>query len=292
MTGFARVRRAAPQGEIVLSLKAVNHRGLDLQFHLPSDADPFEGALRKAITEKLVRGHVDVRLHLVRTAAGAGATVNHARLTAWIGAFREASERYGLSGEPDLNAALRMPGMLDDRGPEDLGTEFEAALLGAATEAVMRLNEVRAREGGDTATVLRRHRDKIEASAIAMEGLRGEVSAHLQARLQEKLVEIFRVANLDPGRVAQEAALLTERSDVSEEIARLMIHAKRMAEMLDAGGELGKRLEFLAQEMQREANTVLSKSMNAGAPGRRFTAIGLELKAEVEKIREQSLNLE
>ena len=292
MTGFARVRRTTPPGEIVLSLKSVNHRGLDVQFHLPGDVDPYEGALRKAIAEKLVRGHVDVRVHLVRATAGAGAAVNQALLAAWIGAFREAAQRYGLPGEPDLNTALRMPGMLDDRGPEDLGPEFESALLAAAAEAVTRLNEVRAREGADTVTVLRRHRDRIETSAIEMEGLRAEVSAHLQARLQEKLVEVFRVANVDLSRVAQEVAMLTERSDVSEEIARLKIHAKRMAEMLDAGGELGKRLEFLAQEMQRETNTVLSKSMNAGEPGRRITAIGLELKAEVEKIREQSLNLE
>ena len=292
MTGFARVRRTTPQGEIVLSLKSVNHRALDLQFHLPSDVDPFEGALRKAIADKVVRGHVDVRLHLVKTSAGAGATVNHALLEAWITAFREAAKHYGVSGEPDLNAALRMPGMLDDRGPEDLGAEFEAALQAAAAEAVTRLNETRTREGADTVTVLRQHRLRIETAALEMEALRAAVSEHLQTRLQEKLVEVFRQANADPGRITQEVAMLTERSDISEEIARLKIHAQRLAELLDAGGETGKRLEFLAQEMQRETNTVLSKSMSAGEPGRRITAIGLELKAEIEKIREQSLNLE
>jgi uncharacterized protein (TIGR00255 family) len=292
MTGFARVRRAAPQGEIVVSLKSVNHRALDLQFHLPGDVDPFEVALRRAIAEKIVRGHVDVRVHIVRSSVASGAVVNQALLAAWIGAFRQAAQQHGISGEPDLNTALRMPGMLDDRGPEDLGAEFEGALLGAAQEAVGLLNQARTREGADTVTVLRKHRDKIEAAADEMETLRADVSTHLNARLQEKLTEIFRVANADPGRIAQEAAILTDRSDISEEIARLKIHSRRLAEMLDAGGELGKRLEFLAQEMQREANTVLSKSMGAGEPGRRITAIGLEAKAEIEKIREQSLNLE
>ena len=292
MTGFARVRRAVPGGEIVLSLKAVNHRALDLQFHLPGDADPFEGALRRAIAEKAIRGHIDVRLYLARTGAGAGAAVNQALLAAWIGAFRQAATQYGLSGEPDLNTALRMPGMLDDRGPEDLGPEFEASLMSAASEALDLLNRVREREGADTAAVLRKHRDKIEAAAREMEALRGDVTTQLQARLQEKLTDIFRINNADPSRIAQEAAMLADRSDISEEIARLKIHAQRLAEMLDAGGEMGKRLEFLAQEMQRETNTVLSKSMGAGEPGRRITAIGLEAKAEVEKIREQSLNLE
>lgn len=292
MTGFARVRRVTPQGEIVLSLKSVNHRALDLQFHLPSEVDPYEGALRKAISSNITRGHVDVRVHLVRNSTSGGAAVNHALLSGWIAAFRQAAEHYGLSGEPDLNTALRIPGMLDDRGPEELGSEFEAALMSAANEAIRLLNEARAREGADTASVLRNHRERIETAAREMEGLRGEVSAQLHARLQEKLTEVFRVTNADPGRIAQEVALLTERSDISEEIARLKIHSQRLAELLDTGGETGKRLEFLTQEMQRETNTVLSKSMTAGEPGRRITAIGLELKAEIEKIREQSLNLE
>jgi uncharacterized protein (TIGR00255 family) len=293
MTGFARIRRTAPQGEIVLSLKSVNHRALDLQFHLPGDVDPYEGALRRAISEKIVRGHVDIRLHLARASAnGSGPVVNQALLSAWISAFRQAALQHGITGEPDLNAALRMPGMLDDSGPQELGPDFEAALLSAAHEAVSALNRVRAREGADTVEVLRRHQGKIAAAADEMDGLRAGVMTHLHTRLQEKLVEIFRVADADTSRIAQEAAMLTDRSDISEEIARLKIHARRLTELLDSGGEVGKRLEFLAQEMQREANTVLSKSMGAGEPGRRLTEIGLAVKAEVEKIREQSLNLE
>ena len=293
MTGFARIRRTAPQGEIVLSLKSVNHRALDLQFHLPGDVDPYEAALRRAISEKIVRGHVDVRLHLSRTSAsGSRPAVNEALLSAWIAAFRQAAHKHGITGEPDLSAALRMPGMLEDGGPQELGPDFEAALLGAAHEAVAVLNQARTREGADTVTVLRRHQGKIESAAQEMEGLRAGVMAHLHTRLQEKLLEIFRVADADTSRIAQEAAMLTDRSDISEEIARLRIHAQRLTELLDAGGEVGKRLEFLAQEMQREANTVLSKSMGAGEPGRRITEVGLAVKAEVEKIREQSLNLE
>jgi uncharacterized protein (TIGR00255 family) len=228
----------------------------------------------------------------MREPGGAGVNVNHAMLAAWIRAFRDAARTHGIPGEPDLNAALRVPGMIEERMPEELGSGFEAALAGAAAEAITLLNEARAREGADTAAVLRRHCEKIAAAAVELENLRGEVSFHLQTRLHEKLNEVFRLTNADPSRITQEVAMLTERSDVSEEIARLKIHAQRLTEILNGGGETGKRLEFLAQEMQRETNTVLSKSMNAGEPGRRITEIGLELKAEVEKIREQSLNLE
>lgn len=292
MTGFARVRRAVPQGEVVLSLKAVNHRALDLQFHMPGELDPYESPLRKAISEKVVRGHVDVRIHFVRSAAGSGLVVNQGLLAAWVGAFREAAARHQLAGEPDLNTALRMPGMIEDRGPEELGPEFEAALLDAAGEALRLLSAVREREGADTAAVLMRHQKKIAGAAAEMAALRGEVVTQLQARMQEKLAEVFRIANADPARIAQEAAMLADRSDISEELARLTIHSNRLAEMIEAGGEMGKRLEFLAQEMQREANTILSKSMGAGEPGRRITAFGLEVKSEIEKVREQSLNLE
>ncbi|MCC6539090.1 MAG: YicC family protein [Bryobacterales bacterium] len=292
MTGFARTRRAVAQGEIVVSLKSVNHRALDLQFHMPGDLDAFEPALRKAVAEKVVRGHVDVRVHFARTGAAGAVSVNQNMLRAWIAAFRQAAQEHGIAGEPDLNAAFRVPGMLDDSGPVELGHDFEAALLAAASEALDMLNAARAREGADTVTVLRKHQAKIAESAAQMDALRADVTAQLQIRMQEKLAEVFRISNIDPARLAQEAALLTDRSDISEEIARLKIHTVRLAELFDQGGEAGKRLEFLAQEMQREANTILSKSMGAGEPGRRIGAIGLELKAEIEKIREQSLNLE
>jgi len=292
MTGFARTRRAVAQGEIVVSLKSVNHRALDLQFHMPGDLDAFERALRKAVAEKIVRGHVDVRVHFARTGTAGAISVNQTLLRSWITAFRQAAKEHGLGGEPDLNAAFRAPGMLDDSGPIELGHDFEAALLAAAFEALEMLNAARAREGADTVTALRKHQTKIAQSAEQMEALRADVTVQLQARMQEKLADVFRISNIDPARLAQEAALLTDRSDISEEAARLKIHAVRLAELFDQGGETGKHLEFLAQEMQRETNTILSKSMGAGEPGRRIGAICLELKAEIEKIREQSLNLE
>jgi uncharacterized protein (TIGR00255 family) len=297
MTGFARIRRALPasagaDGEIVFSLRAVNHRALDLHFHLPAEFDPFESALRRMLGEKIHRGHIDIRIHFERKADNAGAAINHAALDAWVAAFRDAAARHSLTCTPDLNVALRIPGIFGDSLAEEFSEGFEAALLAVAAEAADALNAERNVEGARTAGVIERHRAAIEAAAIEMEQIRASITEYLRTRLEERISDLLAGANLDPGRLSQEAALLADRSDVSEETARLRIHCGRLAELLLQGGDAGKRVEFLAQEMQREANTVLSKSNNAGEPGRRLSELALAVKSEVEKIREQSLNLE
>ncbi|MEZ5399313.1 MAG: YicC/YloC family endoribonuclease [Bryobacteraceae bacterium] len=297
MTGFARLKKRLAEGsssacEITFSLRAVNHRALDLHFHLPAELDPFEPALRRLLAETLHRGHIDIRVHIERGAADTPAALNRPMLEAWLSAFRSAGEDYGISGEPDLNVALRIPGMLGDPGSQEPGEGFEAALLALAREAIETLNRERAREGAHTAAVLERHCAAIDNAAAEMERIRASITAVLRTRLEERLAELLSGANLDPARLAQEAAILADRSDVSEETARLLIHAGRLAELIAEGGETGKKIEFLAQEMQREANTILSKSNSAGEPGRRLSELALAVKSEVEKIREQSLNLE
>ena len=292
MTGFARVRRHGPVGDLVVSLRGVNNRGLDLQFHMTPELEPYEGAMRKAIGEKVSRGHLDVRLHFGRSQANLNGAFNRPLLEAWVAAFRQASRELGLSGDPDLNAALRIPGMLADPTMQDLPPEFEAMLLGALREALERLNQERSNEGGSTAAVLREHRLRVYEAALQMESIRGHITTALQCRMQEKLTELLNGSGMDPARLAQEAAILADRSDISEEIARLKIHAERFLELLSSGGEAGKKVEFLCQGMHREANTILSKSNGAGEPGRRVTQLALMVKSEIEKIREQSLNLE
>jgi uncharacterized protein (TIGR00255 family) len=125
-----------------------------------------------------------------------------------------------------------------------------------------------------------------------MEQIRETIVPALQARLHDRLTELLKSATIEPQRLAQEAAILADRSDVGEEIAWLKIHAGQLESLLEDGGEVGKKLDFLLQEMHREANTVLSKSNGAGEPGRRITELALALKSDIEKIREQSLNLE
>ncbi|MEZ5352557.1 MAG: YicC/YloC family endoribonuclease [Bryobacteraceae bacterium] len=297
MTGFSRIRRrvsgdGVTEGEVMFSLRSVNHRGLDLHFHLPAEFDPFESALRRALGASVRRGHVDVRVHFERSAPAGAAALNRPMLEAWIAAFRSAAQEFSIAGEPDLNVALRVPGMVGDGAAEEPGQEFEAALLAVAAEAIVGLNVERSREGAQTAAVLASHGAAVETAVAEMESIRASISAHLKTRLEDRLKELLSGANLEPARLAQEAALLADRSDVSEETARLRIHSERLAELLGTGGEVGKKIEFLSQEMHREANTILSKSNAAGEPGRRLSELALAVKSEVEKIREQSLNLE
>lgn len=292
MTGFARVRRATVLGEVIISLRAVNHRTLDLHFHLPPDIEPYESALRKLLATSIIRGHIDVRATLAQTRGHSTAEFNSELLAAWITAFRKLSAEHGLTGEPDLNAASRIPGMIIETAGEEPGGEFEAQVLAAVAEAADTLNAERAREGAATREVLLGYAGRILEHAAAMETVRSGVATALQQRMLERMRELLATAGIDPARLAQEAAIQADRSEIAEETTRLAIHAKQLLDMLAQGGELGKKVEFLLQEMQREANTILSKANGAGDLGRRITDLGLAVKSDIEKLREQSLNLE
>jgi uncharacterized protein (TIGR00255 family) len=292
MTGFARVTRETEEGKLSLSIRAVNHRSLDLHFHLPAALEPFESVMRKAFPAKVTRGHIDVRGTFMATGGEAVVQFNRPMLAAYVAAFRQATREFGLMGSPDLNAALRIPGMLADETLMELGSEFEAKLLASLDEALTILREEREREGEATATALREHSARIRVAVEEIERLRGIIVPTLQAKLQERLSELLGGANVEPSRLAQEAAFLADRSEIAEEVTRLKIHHTRLLALLGNGGEVGKKLDFLLQEMNREITTILSKSNAAGETGRRITELALQVKSEIEKIREQSLNLE
>jgi uncharacterized protein (TIGR00255 family) len=293
MTGFARVRKEIAEGEIVLTLKTVNHRGLDMHFHLPPEFDAIENDVRGAVKSGVARGHVQVHIACNRTAAAGAAPLNRAMLQAYMSAFREAAEMYQLPNQPDLNAAFRVPGMLST-GAESapLSEAVVQAVVDAATEAVAILNTVREGEGAATAGELRQRCRAIRDLVARMDEIRGGAIGAFQKRLKEKLADLLKGAGIDPQRLAQEAALLTDRSDIAEELMRLRTHAGQLESMLAGGGEVGKRLDFLLQEMNREANTVLSKTGGLGDLGLTITDLALAAKSEIDKIREQSLNLE
>ena len=292
MTGFARVRNTVPDGELLVSLKSVNHRGLDIRFHTSAELEPFENAMRTLLGKRLFRGHVDVRVTLVRTAGSDSLGLNRPLLEAYLAAFREAREESGIKAEPDLDAALRVPGMLAEPLAPELSEDVRKALLSALEEAVDALNGFREREGGELAVEVRSRIESIGASARHMEEIRSRALPLLQARLNERLAELVEKVSIDPQRLAQETALLADRGDIGEELARLKIHASQLSDMLDAGGELGKRMDFLLQEMHRETNTILSKTSGVGELGLEITELALAAKAAIEKIREQALNLE
>ena len=292
MTGFARVKKNIPAGEVVLSIKSVNHRGLDLHFHLPAELDSLEGDLRNIIKNGVARGHLQIHVSVTQTAAGGTEAWNRELLDAYLAAFREAATAYQLSGQPDLNAALRIPGMLGSGSSEELQEDVEQAILDVVTEGVAALNVTREREGAAMAAELHPRCRSICDLVNRMQEIRAGAVPAFQKRLREKLSDLLHAAGLDPQRLAQEAAILADRSDISEELVRLRTHTGQLEKILADGGEVGKRLDFLLQEMNRETNTILSKTGGLGDLGLTITDLALAAKSEIDKIREQSLNLE
>ena len=292
MTGFAQVRLAIPPGEIAVTLKSVNHRGLDLHFHLPPGLDSIENDIRAVIKNGMSRGHLQISVSFNRTMAGGAGAVNRPLLDAYMRAFREAAGIYRLDSKPDLNSALRIPGMLADSGEAEIEEEVAKAVLEAVAEAVVALNRFREREGAATAEEMLQRCRSICGLVARMEDIRAGAVPAFHRRLREKLSDLLHGAGIDPQRLAQEAAILADRSDIAEELVRLRTHAAHLSDLLAGDGEVGKRLDFLLQEMNRETNTVLSKTGGLGDLGLTLTDLALAAKSEIDKIREQSLNLE
>ncbi len=291
MTGYALVRRSLPAGDLTVTLKSVNHRGLDLHFHLPATLDLFEAPLRTAVKQRLHRGHIDIRAHWAPSVTAHAIRINEELLAAYVDAFQQAANRLRLDTRPDLNAMLRFPGMLDE-GSTSLGEDFGDQLKEVFSMALDELDAFRSREGGELVTQILRHNVAIRGSVVQMEGLRSEVQPLLENRLRQRLSELLDTAMIDSTRLIQEASLLAERGNIAEELARLRIHSHQLEDLLQTSSEIGKRLDFLLQEMNREANTILSKTSGIGDLGLKLTDLALSAKSDIEKIREQSLNLE
>jgi uncharacterized protein (TIGR00255 family) len=296
MTGFARVQARVPATEqeqlgYTLTIKSVNHRFLDLQFRLPSGLDALEMELRRVLKENLIRGHVDLTLSIERNAQ-ARSGYNRELVAGYLAAFQAARTEHKLKGEPDLNAALRLPGALqgEERGNNDL-TALASSVLEQMPALLDQLKTMRAREGDALEAVLHGTLDRLAEATASVAALRPEIEQRYQERLTQRLAAATG-EEFNRQRVLEEVAVLVERSDISEELARMTTHIGHFRELLQAGGEVGKKLDFLLQEMNREANTLLSKTGGVGGKGTRITELGLAMKAEIEKAREQIQNVE
>jgi uncharacterized protein (TIGR00255 family) len=292
MTGFARVQVSVhDQLSYTLSLKSVNHRFLDLQLRMPNGLDALEVELRKALKDALVRGHVDVTLNVDRTAQQRTG-YNRELVAGYLAAFVEARDEFGLTGEPDLNAVLRMPGALqsDNRGDDDL-TVLADSVREQIGPLLEELKTMRAREGESLKQILHATLDRLTDATNGVAELRPEIEQRFQDRLTQRLLAATG-PEFNRQRLLEEVAVIVERSDVSEELARMHTHIGHFRELLHAGGEVGKKLDFLLQEMNREANTMLSKTGGVGGKGTLMTELGLAMKAEIEKAREQIQNVE
>ena len=290
MTGFAQVKgQVNAQLSFTLSLKSVNHRFLDLHFRMPSETDSLEMKLRRVLKERVARGHVELTLSLDR-GSNEGFVLNREMVGGYIKAFRAAAAEFGLSAEPDLNVILRMPGAMDG-GVEAADGELEATVLSKIDDALTRLNSMRDEEGRGIERELRERMEHIQKAGAGVERHRQAILQSYVEKLRTRMQELVG-ANVDPERLLQEAALLVDRSDIQEELVRLQTHIKHFLGLLDEKGEVGKKLDFLLQEMNREANTLLSKTSGLAGDALKITEMGLVMKSEIEKSREQVQNVE
>ena len=288
MTGFAQVKSQAGDGTaFTLSLKSVNHRFLDPQLRLPPDMDELEMKIRRILKERLGRGHVEITLSLERR-ADQGFEFNRQLVSGYVSAFRKAAAEFATPGEPDLNVVFRMPGALGEATPVD-GT-FEAAVLAGLEQAIEKLKSMREQEGRGMESELRRRLKVLEEATEEVSQHRVAVSRACMEKVRARMQELL--GNVDQDRILQEAAILAERSDIQEELVRLHTHIDHFRKLLDQGGEIGKKLDFLLQELNREANTLLSKTSGVAGEGLRITELGLQMKSEIEKCREQVQKLE
>lgn len=290
MTGFAQAKgQVNGQLNFTLSLKSVNHRYLDIHFRMPSDSDGLEMKLRRILKEKLARGHVELSLNVER-----GGTDNFALnrdvVGGYVQAFRAAAAEFQLNSELDLNAILRLPGALES-GAVPQNAELENAVLAKVDDALKQLNAMREEEGRGIERELRQRMLQLKKAADGVVRHRQTVLQTYTEKLRTRLQELVG-AQVDPERILQEAALLVDRSDIQEELVRLETHVEHFIGLLSQSGEVGKKMDFLLQEMNREANTLLSKTSGLAGEALNITEMGLAMKAEIEKAREQVQNIE
>jgi len=290
MTGFGRGSATGEDFKVAVEIKTVNNRYLDVHLRLSQELTPLEMNIRKLVGAKLSRGRVDLNINFERTGAMTY-EVNRQLIAGYIKALRDIQAEFQLAGDVDINTLTRLPGAMTTTR-DGLDETTADGIEQAVNEALDDLERMRESEGATLAEEMRVRIAKIEAEVPVIESAaEGLVDAYRQ-RLQKRITELInrsgnQTIELDTGRLAQEVAYLADRSDITEELTRLRSHLEQFRVAIDGKGDVGKRLDFLLQELNREANTLLSKSTEVS-----IKDAGLAIKAEVEKLREQVQNVE
>jgi uncharacterized protein (TIGR00255 family) len=293
MTGYAQARASENGWSLRVTIRSVNHRFLDLHLRVPEGFEPLEPRIRQIIRERVRRGHLDVTVHY-ELAGPAAIGVNQEVAAAYLKAAAALRKEFNIQSEPDVESIMRLPGVIG-AAAASLESELERleSVLGRCMhESLDKLDRMR----GEEASLLR---EEMSASLRTIAALASNVSTLAERarpafakRLEARLKDLLGETQIDPTRLAQEAALAAERSDVSEELVRLRSHVQQFQDLLASASEAGKKLDFLLQEMQREANTLLSKTPGNDGEGLEITRLALEIKSEIEKLREQVQNIE
>jgi uncharacterized protein (TIGR00255 family) len=289
MTGYGKAMVAGDDFSVSVDLKTVNNRFLDIHLRVGSELASLEPGIKKRITSRLSRGRVDVTISLERTAQMVY-ELNRPLIAGYVNALKQLQQDFQIAGELDINVLARIPGALQP-ARNGIDDRVIAAVDAAVDQALDELERMREQEGETLRAELRERVRKIESIVPTIEAAAAGLAEAYRVRLQKRIGELLnrggQVVEIDPARLAQEVAYLADRSDVSEEMVRLRSHLTQFQEALDAPGEAGKMLDFLLQELNREANTTLSKSTDLV-----IKEAGLAIKAEVEKLREQVQNVE
>ncbi len=297
MTGYSRVQEEERDFTLAVSIKSTNHRFLDLQVRLPAGLEPLEPPLRNMVKDRTARGHVEVQVNLDRSGQ-AELQLDRKLLSAYLGALRDLRKEFSFPAEPDLVALLRIPGMVTSANgeiPAEQLQRLQDALGRVAKLALDRLDEMRVREGEALGRDLRTRLERLGELGREVEKLARDVPAFYRRRLERRLQEILGSVGrheVDAARLAQEVAFLASRSDIAEELTRFHSHLDQIQLLGVDSSEVGKKLDFLLQEMNREANTMLSKTTDVPEVGLEITRLAIEMKAEIEKLREQAQNIE
>lgn len=288
MTGFGRANVLIDGREMTVELKSVNHRYLDLGFRMPRHVSFLEDEIRRGLTERLTRGHVDVFVTYRNTREDARTAVfDAALLEAYLSAARECAERYGLKNDLTVSSALRLPDVIDVVEAEEDREAVAALLREALDKACAELIEMRRVEGERLVSDLLLRLDTVLSIRESIAVRAPLVVEDYRSKLNERIASILESAEVDTARLATEVALFADKANIDEELVRLQSHVAAARELLNNGSAVGRKMDFIVQEMNREFNTIGSK-----ANDKDITALVIEGKAEIEKIREQVQNLE
>ena len=289
MTGYGRGTVSSEKFSVTVEIKTVNNRFLDINLRLPYELQSMEAELKKTITHRLSRGRVDVNLQTERTEEIVY-ELNRPLISGYLAALKELQGEFSLAGEPDINVIARLPNVLQNP-KNDLDEDFAESVKNALVLALHELENMREIEGEILKKELTNLLDAIENHLPVIEKESGTVAEEYRQRLTKRIGEMLARSEsqieLDQTRLAQEIAFLSDRSDISEEIQRLKSHIEQFRQIMNEEKETGKRLDFLTQELNREANTIASKTQNLAVK-----EAALSIKSAIEKIREQVQNVE
>lgn len=299
MTGYSKVRKDEADFSLSVTVKSGNHRFLDLQVRVPAGLEVLESLVRRMVKDYVARGHVEVTIGLERKGS-AELGLDRRLIEAYAAACRRLREEFGFTAPPDPVSLLRISGMVVAGNGEIPTQDFERIqqlLERVLGETLVQLNEMRAREGQALERDLRNRLERLGTLTEDVDKLAQPVPQFYKRRLESRIQELLGslvTKELDGARLAQEVAYLAVRSDIAEELTRFRSHLEQATHLLNRGpgSEVGKKLDFLLQEMNREANTLLSKTTDVPEVGVEIARQAIEMKAEIEKLREQAQNIE